>query len=210
MVAYILLPQKRKSKLAVGALRLDVSLLLWVNMSLLLAGEFPCHKVSHCILNSIPTYFSGSGAIGAIESLREKGFTGQITCLSRETYYPIDRTRLSKALVTDAQKLQWRDGEFFKNAGVDFKMGAVVTEVNFNDKKVKTEDGNEYSYTTIILATGGTPKMLPMEGFDLGNVFLLRGIDDAKAIVEAVGDKKDKKIVVIGSSFIGMITSYLQ
>lgn len=111
-------------------------------------------------------------------------------------------------MVTDAQKLQWRDGEFFKNAGVDFKMGAVVTEVNFNDKKVKTEDGNEYSYTTIILATGGTPKMLPMKGFDLGNVFLLRGIDDAKAIVEAVGDKKDKKIVVIGSSFIGMITSY--
>jgi len=68
---------------------------------------------------------------------------------------------------------------------------------------VKIEDGQEVSYTKVILATGGTPRSLPMEGFNLGNVFLLRGVDDAKAIAEAVGDKKDKKIAVIGSSFIG-------
>lgn len=154
----------------------------------------------HCVDCPSP---SGSGAIGAIESLREKGFTGSITCISKEPYYPIDRTRISKALVTDSQKLQWRDGEFFKNAGVVFKLGTIVSEVDFKNKKVKTEDGKEISYTKVILATGGTPKRLPMEGFDLGNIFLLRGVDDAKAIVEAVGDKKDKKIVVIGSSFIG-------
>ncbi|RPB25288.1 hypothetical protein L211DRAFT_783205 [Terfezia boudieri ATCC MYA-4762] len=146
----------------------------------------------------------GSGAIGAIESLREKGFTGLITCISKEPYYPIDRTRISKALATDLQKLQWRDSEFFKNAGVDFRLGTTVSEVDFNHKKVKLEDGQEVSYTKVILATGGTPKRLPIEGFNLGNVFLLRGVDDARAIVEAVGDKKDKKIVVIGSSFIGM------
>ena len=66
------------------------------------------------------------------------------------------------------------------------------------------------SYDKIILATGGTPRRLPLEGFDLGNVFLLRGVDDAKAISDAVGDKKDKRIVVIGSSFIGMeVGNYL-
>lgn len=146
---------------------------------------------------------SGSGAIGAIESLREKGFTGSITCISKEPYYPIDRTRISKALATDPQKLQWRGSEFFKNAGVDFILSTTVSDVDFKSKKVKTEDGQEISYTKVILATGGTPKRLPMEGFNLGNVFSLRGIDDAKAIVEAIGDKKDKRIAVIGSSFIG-------
>ncbi|KAF8476027.1 hypothetical protein BDZ91DRAFT_818616 [Kalaharituber pfeilii] len=146
----------------------------------------------------------GSGAIGTIESLREKGFSGQITCITKEPYYPIDRTRLSKALATDANKLQWRDSNFFNSAGVTFKLNTIVTEVDFANKKVKTEDGNEMEYSKLVLATGGTPKRLPLEGFDLGNVFLLRGIEDAKSIVEAVGDKKDKKIVVIGSSFIGM------
>lgn len=33
----------------------------------------------------------GSGAIGAIEGLREKGYRGKITVLSKEAYLPIDR-----------------------------------------------------------------------------------------------------------------------
>ena len=47
--------------------------------------------------------------------------------------------------------------------------------------------------------------MLPLPGFkDLKNVFLLRSITDVEAILAAVGEKKGKDIVVIGSSFIGM------
>lgn len=46
--------------------------------------------------------------------------------------------------------------------------------------------------------------MLPAPGFkDQKNIFQLRKINDTKAIMEAVGDK-GKKVVVIGSSWIGM------
>ena len=46
--------------------------------------------------------------------------------------------------------------------------------------------------------------MLPLPGFkDQSNIFLLRHITDTQKIMDAVGDK-GKKIVVIGSSFIGM------
>jgi hypothetical protein len=38
---------------------------------------------------------SGSGALGAIEGLREKGFKGKITVLSKEAYLPIDRVGTS-------------------------------------------------------------------------------------------------------------------
>jgi NAD(P)H-nitrite reductase large subunit len=38
---------------------------------------------------------------------------------------------------------------------------------------------------------------------DLGNVFLLRTIPDVQNILKAVGEN-GKKVVVIGSSFIGM------
>lgn len=46
---------------------------------------------------------------------------------------------------------------------------------------------------------------MPLEGLkgDLGNVFLLRTLPDTQNILKAVGDN-GKKIVVIGSSFIGM------
>jgi len=146
----------------------------------------------------------GSGAMGAIEGIREKGYKGQVTVLSKEAYLPIDRTKLSKALIADLAKVQWRDAEFYKSAGIEFHLEKEVESVDFTGHKVKTKDGEEFEYTKAIFATGGTPKRLPMEGFKtLGNVFVLRGIDDVERILKAAGDH-NKKIVVIGSSFIGL------
>ena len=79
-----------------------------------------------------------------------------------------------------------------------------VTSVDFSEKKLSTTSGKSYPYTKLILATGGSPKRLPLPGFDLGNVFVLRSVPDVQAILAAVGESKKKKIVVVGSSFIGM------
>ena len=147
----------------------------------------------------------GSGAVGTVEGLREKGFQGAITVISYEGYLPIDRPKLSKALITDESKLQIRDHGFYTNGSIDF-VGDEVTDIDFQGKTVLTKKGEKYSYTKLVLATGGTPKVLPLQGFKvLGNIFTLRTVWDAKRIVDAINvDDKRKKIVVIGSSFIGM------
>jgi NAD(P)H-nitrite reductase large subunit len=48
------------------------------------------------------------------------------------------------------------------------------------------------------------PRQLPIPGADFDNVCLLRTPDDANKIAEAA---KGKKVVIIGSSFIGMYYS---
>ncbi|KAI0402260.1 hypothetical protein F4802DRAFT_600323 [Xylaria palmicola] len=145
----------------------------------------------------------GSGTIGAVESLRAGGFSGPITVITKEGYLPIDRTKLSKALLTDVSKAQWRDAEFFKSGSIDF-VDDEVTDVDFGSKSVTTKSGAKHTYGKLILATGGTPRNLPLQGFKvLENIFLLRTIHDAKKIVDAIGEK-GKKIVIVGSSFIGM------
>jgi len=145
----------------------------------------------------------GSGTIGAVEALRENGFSGSITVISREGYFPIDRTKLSKALLTDVEKAQWRDAEWFKSGSIEF-VDDEVTDVDLNSKTVTTKKNEKYAYGKLILATGGTPRNLPLQGFKvLDNIFLLRTLHDAKKIVDAIGEK-GKKIVVVGSSFIGM------
>ncbi|PVI03219.1 hypothetical protein DM02DRAFT_521300 [Periconia macrospinosa] len=146
----------------------------------------------------------GSGTLGAIEGLRGGGYKGAITVLSKEGYRPIDRTKLSKALLAGISKAAWRQPEFYKDASIDI-IEDEVKSVDFDGKKVSTKSGKTYDYSKLILATGGTPRWLPIEGLkgDLGNVFLLRTLPDAQNIVKAVGDN-GKKVVVIGSSFIGM------
>ncbi|GAB7354971.1 hypothetical protein MBLNU459_g5585t1 [Dothideomycetes sp. NU459] len=148
---------------------------------------------------------SGAGALGAIEGLRSGGFSGHITVVSREETEPIDRTKLSKALITDQSKILWRQPDFYKDGSVEFAWGNV-NRVDFGAKSVKTDDGKEFKYTKLIMASGGTPKWLPMDGLkgDLENVFVLRALPHTQAIMKAAGDKGGKKVVVIGSSFIGM------
>lgn len=145
----------------------------------------------------------GSGTIGAVEGLRAGGFSGPITVVTREGYLPIDRTKLSKALLTDVNKAQWRDAEFFKSGSIDFVQDEV-NDVDLSAKSITTKSGVKHTYGKLILATGGTPRNLPLQGFKvLGNIFVLRTLHDAKKIVEAIGEK-GKNIVIVGSSFIGM------
>ncbi|KAI0973946.1 hypothetical protein F4678DRAFT_470700 [Xylaria arbuscula] len=145
----------------------------------------------------------GSGTIGAVEGLRAGGFSGPITVITKEGYLPIDRTKLSKALLTDVNKAQWRDAEFFKSASIDF-VEDEVTDVDLSNKSVTTKSGAKHTYGKLILATGGTPRNLPLQGFKvLENIFVLRSLHDAKKIVDAIGEK-GKKIVIVGSSFIGL------
>ncbi|TFK91389.1 hypothetical protein K466DRAFT_482810 [Polyporus arcularius HHB13444] len=146
----------------------------------------------------------GSGAFMAIESLREHGYNGPITVLSKEHHAPIDRTKLSKALITDASKLEWRPtAELRSKFGVDFREGTEVSGVDLGAKEVIIGGTQErVPYETLVLATGGVSRRLPIPGKDLSNVFTLRGVEDAQKIDAAV--KEGKKLVVIGSSFISM------
>lgn len=145
----------------------------------------------------------GSGAIGAIEGLRNGGFSGPLTVISKEGYLPIDRPKLSKALLTDVEKLQWRNKDFYDSGSIHW-VDEEVVDVDFSGRSVTTKSGGKHAYGKLILATGGTPRLLPLQGFKvLENIFTLRNIDDTKKIVDAIGDK-GKKIVIIGSSFIGM------
>ncbi|KAJ5558065.1 Pyridine nucleotide-disulfide oxidoreductase dimerization [Penicillium sp. DV-2018c] len=146
----------------------------------------------------------GSGTLGLVQALREQKYPGAITVISREPYLIIDRTKLSKALIDDPSKIEWRPREWYAEAAIE-TITDEVTAVDFNQKTVSTKSGKSFAYTKLVLATGGIPRSLPLPGFkgDLGNVFTLRTITDVQAILSAAGSEK-RNIVIIGSSFIGM------
>ncbi|MCJ1317915.1 hypothetical protein MMC15_003242 [Xylographa vitiligo] len=161
------------------------------------------HKCSPQGPDKVVIVGGGSGTVGTVQALRENGYKSPITIISREPYLPIDRTKLSKALMKDVSKLLLRPEEYYTSAGIE-KVTDEVTSVDFTKKSVSTKSGKSYPYTKLVLASGGTPKKLPLPGFkELNKIFVLRTIQDVEAILSAVGDGK-KKIVIIGSSFIGM------
>ena len=165
-----------------------------------------CFYISSHSDNYIPTLTPnrGSGTLGLIQALRELKYPGSITIISQEPDLIIDRTKLSKALITDPAKIQWRSREWYAEAAIE-TITDEVTAVDFDQKSISTKSGQNISYTKLVLATGGIPRRLPLQGFkgELNNIFTLRTIQDVQSILTAAGQEK-RNIVVIGSSFIGM------
>lgn len=169
--------------------------------SLSLEGK---HLTSFVDGNTQLTLHSGSGTIGLVQTLRELKYPGSITVISREPDFVIDRTKLSKALIADPEKILWRPRNWYAEAAID-TVNDEVTSVDFKSKSLTTASGKNYPYTKLVLATGGQPRTLPLPGFkELGNIFTLRTVQDVQTILGAIGEQKPRNIVVIGSSFIGM------
>ncbi|KAJ7749504.1 hypothetical protein DFH07DRAFT_828598 [Mycena maculata] len=146
----------------------------------------------------------GSATFHAVESLREHGYKGPITILTKERHTPVDRTKLSKALITDASKIEYRSASDLKiKYSTNIRVGVTVTSVDFTKKEVILDDGKDsVVYDKLILAPGGEPRRLPVPGVDLANVYTVRGVESTKQVDAAA--QEGKRMVVIGSSFISM------
>ncbi len=151
----------------------------------------------------------GAGAAGGIaaETLRELGFGGQITVVTRENNLFYDRTQLSKGyLAEDSETPTLRSADFYQQHDIDFRSGSTVQRVSLGDNQVTLENGDAIDYDALLIATGSTPKTPPIDGLQDENVadkvFTLRTPPDADQIIAAA--KAGDKAVLIGASFIAM------
>lgn len=71
-------------------------------------------------------------------------------------------------------------------------------------KDLKTGEVTEYGYDKLVIATGASPFVPPINGLDLKNVFVMRTPDDAIGLREAVEAGEIKRAVVAGGGFIGL------
>ncbi|POW09787.1 hypothetical protein PSTT_06604 [Puccinia striiformis] len=149
----------------------------------------------------------GSGGHYFVEEIRRLNYNGSVTLISQEPNLPIDRTKLSKALITDPKKIAFRDEDFYRETEIDLKIGKR-RENRHRGKSVSLSDGSTIKYSKLVVATGGIPRTLPLEGSDLEGINILRTISDSQKIQSLIsgassGEKKTT-IALIGSSFISM------
>lgn len=69
----------------------------------------------------------GPAGLSCAETLRQSGFTGEITLISAEDKQTYDRTQLTKNLASaDIRDLIVRDNTFIEDADIDFRLGLEV------------------------------------------------------------------------------------
>lgn len=150
----------------------------------------------------------GAGAAGfaAAEMLHRRNFPGSIVMLSNDSAPPIDRPNLSKDYLAGSAPQDWlplRPNSFYRDAGIDLRLGADVIDLDTKSREVQLSGGERVAYDQLLLTTGAEPVRLTIPGANLPHVHSLRRLADCEAIIEAAKSGA-RRVVVLGASFIGL------
>ena len=110
-------------------------------------------------------------------------------------------------VVTEPEKLFYNSPEGLAKIGVNTKMKHEVTDIDFDNKKVKVKDltsGKEFedNYDKLVLTLGSWPIVPRFEGGNLENIELCKNYDHAKTIIAKSSNAKN--VVIIGAGYIGV------
>jgi len=88
---------------------------------------------------------------------------------------------------------------------LSYHLNTVVTEIDSQNKSVKTSAGQTVPYDILVLATG-SDALLPRHtpGHDAKGVFVYRTIDDLQKLIEFSATRKGKVGAVVGGGLLGL------
>lgn len=148
----------------------------------------------------------GLASSRAADQIRKRDEDGPITLVTDEPHPPYDRPPLSKEFLRrerTADELLYHSNEKLESEHVDLVLGARVESLDTARRMAQLQDGREIQFEKALLATGGRPRRLKLQGEDLPGVHYLRTLDDAEAIAKAA-ETGARTAVIIGAGFIGL------
>src|SRR5262249_24459650 len=89
----------------------------------------------------------------------------------------------------------WRKTE---PAGVELHLGRTVKSIDPKSRRVRDDEGSEYTYERLLVATGGTPR--PLQG--AGGAIYYRTLDDYRQLRDLC-ESGGRRFAVIVGGFIG-------
>ncbi|NUT90606.1 MAG: FAD-dependent oxidoreductase [Saccharothrix sp.] len=147
---------------------------------------------------------AGGGLAGlrAGERLRELGFQGEIVIVSAERHLPYHRPALSKEAINGELHASDLRLTISRELNAIWRLGTAATHLETDRRVVGLPGGEELSYDGLIIATGVEPRHLQGAPRQDPRIHVLRTVDDAVAIKQAINSTQGL-VVVIGGGLIG-------
>lgn len=152
----------------------------------------------------------GNGISGyyAADAIRKRNEAAEIHMVSSEKLLTYYKPQLSDYLSTDIADRRFfvSPEEWYDKNNIKVTLGVRVENIDKDKKTVVLDDGSELSYDKLILSTGASNFLPPIDGFEKNGVYTIRNIEDAKKVK---GDMKTaKNAVVVGGGLLGLETAW--
>ena len=138
------------------------------------------------------------------EILKRNREAFDITIVGDEPYPNYNRIMLSHVLQgkTEIKDININDWKWYEDNDITLFTGEIVTEIDPEEKEIKTDKGSVISYDELIIATGSSAFILPVNGSELEGVIGFRTIQDTEFMIETAD--RYQKAVVIGGGLLGL------
>jgi len=147
----------------------------------------------------------GAAGLAAADMLRREGYGGALTLLSADDSAPYDRPNLSKDYLAGTAQEDWiplRSPDFYRERRIDLVLNARVAALDVQQRRVELDNGMDYAFDSLLIATGAEPVRLQIPGATDSQIRYLRTFTDSRTIVAKAASAK--RVLVVGASFIGL------
>jgi len=147
---------------------------------------------------------NGMAGVACVEQILKHAPKFDITIFGDETHPNYNRILLSSVLAGEKSldDITLNPLAWYRENNIALRVGVRVIDIDSEAKTVIGDDGSVTQFDKLLLATGSSPLIPPMEGIKKDGVFVFRCMEDVKALLDRSGP--GVKAVVIGGGLLGL------
>ena len=152
---------------------------------------------------------NSAAGLNAAKAIREVDQTSKIVMLTAEdclAYSPVVLPYLVSGRMKEPQ-MYITDRAFYDRHQIDLRLGTTAEGIDTGQQQVHLRKGSRLGYDRLLIATGASARKLAMDTNAVReNIFTLRTMADARAIVKA--SEKASDVLMIGAGLVGLETGH--
>jgi len=149
---------------------------------------------------------NSAAGIGAVEGIRSIDKQGEITIITDEAHHTYSRPLISYLLLgkVTEESMRYRGENFYKDNNCTVMADSVAEKIETVTKNVVLKYGKKVPYDKLLVATGSSPFVPPIQGLDViyRNKFTFMSLDDALKLDAALD--AEKRVLIVGAGLIGL------
>lgn len=145
----------------------------------------------------------GVASASAAAELRQQGYKGPITLVTRELVAPYHRPPISKGMLHDSRvATQIYADSWWADNGVELRTRSAVIGLDTETKTARLANKEELVYDQALIATGAMVRRLAVDGSALSGIHYLRAPMNAENLAAEL--EHPREVVIVGGSFIAV------
>jgi len=147
---------------------------------------------------------NGMAGTACVEQVLKYAPRFAITMFGDETHVNYNRILLSSVLAGEksSEEIVLNGLDWYQQNSIHLRLGVRITDVDPVAKTVTGDDGSVTLYDKLLLATGSSPLIPPIEGTKKPGVYVFRNLDDTRDLLDRA--HQGARAVVIGGGLLGL------